>query len=99
MSDQLKFKIYEWAEWLTKAVLVAICGLLWQMNLDITRSLHEIKNHGKEITELKAEVASIKQGYMSRTEVLEHLKRIELYMQTQVQQTEIARLKAEKDRP
>lgn len=93
MSDQLKFKLWEWSEWVIKAVIMAICGLVWQMNIDITRSLQEQKAQGAQISELKAEVASIKHGYMTRMEVLENLKRIELYMQTQVQQNEIQRLK------
>lgn len=39
MSAAMKAKVYEWAEWLAKLALVAICGLLWQMNLDLQRSL------------------------------------------------------------
>jgi hypothetical protein len=89
MSDQLKYKLYEWAEWVTKAVLVAICGLLWQMNLDITRSLHELKNHGKEISELKAEMSAVKQGYVSRNEAMEMMKRVEQQLEIIVLQNKI----------
>lgn len=89
MSDQTKLKIYEWAEWLTKAVLVAICGLLWQMNLDITRSLHEIKNHGKEISELKAEISAVKQGYVSRNEAMDMMKRVEQQLEILVLQSKL----------
>jgi hypothetical protein len=89
MSDQLKFKLYEWAEWITKAVLAAICGLLWQMNLDISRSLQILQNHGTQITELKGEVAAIKQGYMTRIEVLETIKRVEMNQEKLLLQYEL----------
>ena len=89
MSDQFKYKLYEWAEWVTKAVLVAICGLLWQMNLDITSSLHEIKNHGKEISELKAEIAAVKQGYVSRNEAMDMMKRVEQQLEILVLQSKL----------
>jgi citrate synthase len=89
MSDQLKYKLYEWAEWVTKAVLVAICGLLWQMNLDITRSLHELKNHGREIAELKAELSSVKQGYVSRNEAMDMMKRVEQQLEILVLQSKL----------
>ncbi len=89
MSDQRKFKLYEWAEWITKAVLAAICGLLWQMNLDISRSLQILQNHGTQITELKGEVAAIKQGYMTRIEVLETIKRVEMNQEKLLLQYEL----------
>ena len=96
MSDQFKFKLWEWAEWITKAVLMAICGLLWQMNLDVSRSLQQINNHGNQISELKSEVAAIKQGYMSRIEVLETIKRVEQNQEKMILQYELAALKRSK---
>lgn len=93
MSDTFKFKIWEWAEWITKAILVAICGLLWQMNLDVSRSLQQLNNQSNQISELKSEVSAIKQGYMSRIEVLETIKRVEMNQEKMILQYEVAALK------
>jgi len=93
MSDTFKFKVWEWAEWITKAILVAICGLLWQMNLDVSRSLQQLNNQSNQISELKSEVSAIKQGYMSRIEVLETIKRVEMNQEKMILQYEVAALK------
>ena len=93
MSDAFKFKVWEWAEWITKAILVAICGLLWQMNLDVSRSLQQLNNQSNQISELKSEVSAIKQGYMSRIEVLETIKRVEMNQEKMILQYEVAALK------
>lgn len=78
MSAAFKLKIYEWAEWLAKLVLVAICGLLWQMNLDLQRSLQIQQLQDKRITSLEASLEAVKQGYMTRAEILETVKRVEM---------------------
>lgn len=93
MSDAFKFKVWEWAEWITKAILVAICGLLWQMNLDVSRSLQQLNNQSNQISELKSDVSAIKQGYMSRIEVLETIKRVEMNQEKMILQYEVAALK------
>lgn len=96
MSDQFKFKLYEYAEWLAKLALVAICGLLWQLNLDVSRSLQVQNTHEKEIAWLKAELAAIKQGYMSRIEVLETIKRVEMNQEKILLQYELKALQSAK---
>lgn len=78
MSAAFKLKIYEWAEWLAKLVLVAICGLLWQMNLDLQRSLQIQQLQDKRITSLESSLEAVKQGYMTRAEILETVKRVEM---------------------
>lgn len=100
MSDQTKFKLLEYAEWATKLILIGVFGLVWQNNTDMQTLKAQIASqHSAQQTvnsEVKSELVAIKQGYMTRMEVLENMKRIELYMQTQVQQSEIDRLKAGK---
>lgn len=89
MSDQFKFKLYEYAEWLAKLALVAICGLLWQLNLDVSRSLQVQNTHEKEIAQIKADMKQM----MTRTEVMETMKRVEQQLQIIMLQTELDRKK------
>lgn len=100
MSDQLKFKLWEWSEWAIKLIIVGMFGIVWQNNADMQKLKAQIEAQATTQqainAEVKSELTAIKAGYMTRMEVLENLKRIELYMQTQVQQSEIARLKAQK---
>lgn len=100
MSDQTKYKLLEWSEWAAKLMLAAVLGLVWRNNEDMQSLKSQIASQQSAQqavnTEVKSELTSIKQGYMTRMEVLENMKRIELYMQTQVQQSEIARLKSQK---
>lgn len=78
MSAAFKLKIYEWAEWLAKLVLVAICGLLWQMNLDLQRSLQIQQQQDRRITSLETNLETVKQSYVTRAEILETVKRVEM---------------------
>lgn len=77
VSAQLKAKLYEWAEWLAKLALVAICGLLWQMNLDLQRSLQIQQQQERRINALETNLESVKQSYVTRAEILETVKRVE----------------------
>jgi len=87
MSDEFKFKIYEWAEWLAKIALVAICGLLWQLNLDVQRSLQIQNSHEREIAQIKADMRAM----MSRDEALEMMKRVEQQLEIIVLQRQLER--------
>lgn len=78
MTPSSKLKLYEWAEWIAKAVLVAICGLLWQMNLDLQRSLQTQVTHNQRITALETSLETVKQAYVTRAEILETIKRVEM---------------------
>lgn len=78
MTPSSKMKLYEWAEWIAKLVLVTICGLLWQMNIDLQRSLQTQVNQDKRITSLETSVETIKQAYVTRAEILETIKRVEM---------------------
>lgn len=78
VSAQLKAKLGEWAEWAAKLILMAICGLLWQMNLDLQRSLQIQQQQDRRITVLETSLEAVKQGYMTRAEILETVKRVEM---------------------
>lgn len=103
MSDQFKFKLWEWTEWATKLIIVGVFGLVWQNSADMQKLKAQIEAQATAQasinSDVKAKLISIESGYMTRMEVLENLKRIELYMQTQVQQSELARLRANKEKP
>jgi hypothetical protein len=96
MSAQFKLKLYEWAEWAAKLVLIAIGGLLWQMNLDLQRSLQIQQQQDRRITSLETNLETVKQSYVTRAEILETVKRVE-----QNQEIMMLRWKAEatKGRP
>lgn len=89
MSDQLKFRIWEFAEWITKLAIVAIFGLLWQQNANFAVMASTMNEHEKQIAELKGEMAAVKAGYMSRVEVLEALKRVEQNQQIMLLQFQL----------
>ena len=89
MSDQIKFRILEFAEWITKLAIVAIFGLLWQQNANFAVMASTMNEHEKQIAELKGEMAAVKAGYMSRVEVLEALKRVEQNQQIMLLQFQL----------
>jgi hypothetical protein len=103
MSDQLKFKFWEWSEWAIKLIIVGVFGIVWQNNADMQQLKTRLEAQNVEQDQINAEfrsrIVAIESGYMTRMEVLENLKRIELYMQNQVQQTEINRLKEKRRAP
>lgn len=89
MSDQLKFRIWEFAEWITKLAIVAIFGLLWQQNANFAVMSSTMNEHEKQLIELKSELSAVKSGYMSRVEVLEALKRVEQNQQIMLLQFQL----------
>lgn len=78
MNDQFKFKVHEWIEWIAKAALVAILGLLWQLNIDVQKNLAAQSDHEKRLVALESTTESIKQAYVTRAEILETIKRVEM---------------------
>lgn len=81
MSDQTRYKLLEWSEWAAKLMLVAVLGLVWRNNEDMQTLKGQIASQQSAQqsinTEVKAELSAIKQGYMTRMEVLETVKRVE----------------------
>ena len=103
MSDQTKFQLLIWVEWATKLIIVSVLALVWQNNNDMQALKAQIasQNSAQQSvnSDVKAELSAIKQGYMTRMEVLENMKRIELFMENQVQQSELNRLRGKKGAP
>jgi replication initiation and membrane attachment protein DnaB len=81
MSDQFKFKLYEWAEWATKLMIVGMFGFVWQNNNDMQRIKTQLETQATAQSNInasvKAELIAIREGYMTRMEVLETVKRVE----------------------
>lgn len=77
MSAAMKAKVYEWAEWLAKLALVAICGLLWQMNLDLQRSLQIQSQQDRRLSAVENRQEIFEKSYVTRAEILETVKRVE----------------------
>ena len=97
VSDKLKFRLYEWAEWLAKVALIAICGLLWRQNESLALMTQSISTHEQQITELRSEIKSVRSESMSRAETLEMMKRVEQQLQIIILQSQLE--KSRKDKP
>ena len=63
---------------------IAAVKLLWDLNQKMTASLARLETHDDRISRLEKHVENIYQSFMSRMEVLEALKRIELYMENSI---------------
>jgi hypothetical protein len=95
MSDQFKFKLWEWAEWGSKLILTAIAALLWQTYLDVQKiNLAQVENE-RRISMLEAKQESL----LSKQEAMELMKRTELLIQSLVKEEEIKRLREERVKP
>lgn len=84
------FNFWHWVrDKIVPALLIALCLGVFGIYTQIVRLVDAHETTRAQLFEVKAEVASMKESYVKRIELLELLKRVE-------QQLEIALLKAEK---
>ena len=76
-----------WLEWLTKMSLPVVAATLMGMYVQAEKQALVLNNQAKDLSELKAELTTIKASYVTRIELLETLKRVD-------QQLEIVILRA-----
>ena len=76
-----------WLEWLTKISLPVVAVTLMGMYVQAEKQALVLNNQAKDLSELKAELTTIKATYVTRIELLETLKRVD-------QQLEIVILRA-----
>ena len=81
MSDQFKFRLYEWAEWATKALLIGMSTLLWNLNGDLTKALQTQAGQREEIAQIRSDLKSLEAKAMMRSEAMELMKRVEQQLQ------------------
>lgn len=89
MSDQLKFRIWEWAEWGSKLLITAIAALLWQIYNDVQKVKMQQDAYEHRISVLEAK----QENSMSRQEVMEMMKRVEQQLQIIVLQGQLEKRK------
>lgn len=89
MSDQFKFKLWEWAEWGSKLLITAIAALLWQIYVDVQKTNEKLTETDRRMTIIEAR----QESFLTKQEALEMMKRTELLIQTLVKDEEIKRLK------
>jgi hypothetical protein len=89
MSDQFKFRLYEWAEWATKALLIGMSTLLWNLNSDLTKSMQAQASQDREIMQVKADLKALRSEAMMRSEAMELMKRVEQQLQIIVLQGQL----------
>ena len=68
-------------QWGAGLLAVAAVKILWDMSQNMTKSLSRLEGHDDRITKLEAHIDLVRQNYVSRIEMLETLKRIELLME------------------
>lgn len=68
-------------QWGGGLLAVAAVKILWDMSQNMTKSLSRLESHDDRITKLEAHIDLVRQNYVSRIELLETLKRIELLME------------------
>lgn len=89
MSDQFKFRLYEWAEWATKALLIGMSTLLWNLNGDLTKALQTQANQREEMAQLRNDLKALEAKAMMRSEAMELMKRVEQQLQIIVLQSQL----------
>lgn len=75
---QLALEVLKWGGGL---LAVAAVKLLWDLNQKMTASLSRLESHDDRITKVEERLEWVVQNCVARTEMLETLKRIELYME------------------
>lgn len=75
---QLALEVLKWGGGL---LAVAAVKLLWDLNQKMTASLSRLESHDDRITKVEERLEWVVQNFVARTEMLETLKRIELYME------------------
>lgn len=82
----------EMIKWGGGLLLIAAVKLLWDLNQKMGSTLGRLETHDTRIEKVEAEVKAIRDHFVTRTELLETLKRVE-------QQLEIMLLKAQQGKP
>lgn len=75
---QLALEVLKWGGGL---LAIAAVKLLWDLNQKMTASLSRLESHDDRITKVEERLEWVVQNFVARTEMLETLKRIELYME------------------
>ena len=73
--------ILEFTKWGSALLLIAAVKLLWDVNRQMISVLSTIARHDNDIAELRANIESVKTSYVSRFELQEAIKRIELLIE------------------
>jgi len=89
MSDQLKFRIWEWAEWGSKLLITAIAALLWQTYNDVQKVKMQQDSYERRISVIEAKL----EQSMTRQEAMEMMKRVEQQLQIIVLQGQLEKRK------
>lgn len=66
------------------AMCLGIAGGLWATYSVVQNMTSQVAQHERDINQLKNDVAIVRAGYMTRIEVLETIKRLELYIELAV---------------
>jgi len=89
MSDQLKFRIWEWAEWGSKLLITAIAALLWQTYNDVQKVKMQQDSNERRIAVIEQKL----EQSMTRQEAMEMMKRVEQQLQIIVLQGQLEKRK------
>ena len=89
MSDQLKFRIWEWAEWGSKLLITAIAALLWQTYNDVQKVKMQQDSNERRIAVIEQKL----ENSMTRQEAMEMMKRVEQQLQIIVLQGQLEKRK------
>jgi len=89
MSDQLKSRIWEWAEWGSKLLITAIAALLWQTYNDVQKVKMQQDSYERRISVIEAKL----EQSMTRQEAMEMMKRVEQQLQIIVLQGQLEKRK------
>jgi hypothetical protein len=71
----------EFAKWGSALLLIAAVKLLWDVNRQMIQVLSTIGRHDSDIAELRSNLESVKSSYISRFELQEAIRRIELLIE------------------
>ena len=89
MSDQLKFRLWEYAEWGSKLLITAIAALLWQTYNDVQKVKMQQDSNERRIAVIESKL----ENSMTRQEAMEMMKRVEQQLQIIVLQGQLEKRK------
>lgn len=92
MTDTTRFKLYEWGEWASRALIMATAALMWQTYVDVQAIKAKQDENERRLNLVEARVEQVRSESLMKSEAMEMMKRLELLMGNIVKDEEIKRL-------
>lgn len=68
-------------EWFIRSLIVGLFAFVWSINSQMVGISSSIDRHGSEIATIKADIVSLRNSTVTKSELLETMKRVEQQME------------------